>query len=209
MMYKKPDLHAPRNRNKVKDFLAYPAKDTHGFFARLKDQHPDLRKYTNREIAVLIEECNKLMAHEVATSWDGVILPEGLGCVVVGAVRISQDAARHNIDYNASKKTGQIVTHRNDHTDGYVAVIKYTNDIPRQKFINHKQWTFKPCRKLKREVAAEFKKGNFNRYRHFSKWYRASDVFRKRKTHKPTLSEVKAENERIKQLQAYDEFSFD
>ena len=152
------------------------------------------------------------MAHEVATSWEGVMLPEGLGYIVVGAIGVSQDTARYNIDFNASQQTGQFVTHNNLHADGYLAVIKYTNNIPKHRFINHKQWTFKPCRKLKREVAAEFKKGNFNRYRHFSKWYRVADIFRKPKLHKPSWEEIKAEKVEIelkRYLQEeYDEFCF-
>ena len=47
--YRKPDLNAPRFREKVFDMIAYPENATLCFFSRMKQKHPHLSKYTNTE----------------------------------------------------------------------------------------------------------------------------------------------------------------
>ena len=204
--YKKPDLNAPRNRTQAVDFLSYPAKDIFGFFAKMKQQHPQLAKYTNKQIAGWITAFNEVMAREVATGRYGVMLPERLGAVVVGFSRLPEKSARFNIDYAASGKKGVLVAHKNDHTAGYTASIKYTNNIPRCRFKNHLLWTFKPCRKLSRAVSAEFKSGNFNRHLSVSARFPIANIYKKFKFRKPSWRKVKAEREKEMRLEQYNEF---
>ena len=214
--YKKPDLHVPRNRPKPVDILAYPQKDPYGFFAKLKKRHPNLEIYTNREIAILIEECNKLMADEVATSWDGVMLPEGLGFVITGLSKLPERIACNNIDYATSNELGIKVPYQNHHSNGYVAKVMYTNNIPGHRFINHGLWTFKPCRNLQRAVSAEMKNGRSNWHKIFTKYFTVTSLFRKQKVPKPSWRTIKKEREykkmledRANMLAGHDEFKFD
>jgi hypothetical protein len=211
--FKAPDLHASRNRNGAPDCLSYPKQDIYGYFTRLKQQHPQMAKYSNSQIAGWIQDFGILMANEVATNRDGVMLPEGLGQVVVVACKVSEMTASNNIDYATSGKLGVVVHHQNDHSAGYVAKIKYYNDIPRQRFTNHQLWDFKPCRALKKAVVADFMKGNFNRHMSVSNRYRMADIFRKPKPFKPSWRQLKADKE-AQELQRYireeyDEFAFD
>lgn len=204
-----PDLHAPRHRVKTMDLLAYPEKDRYGFFTKLKKQHPELVKYTNREVAVLIEECNKLMAHDVATSWEGVMLPEGLGFVITGLCKLSEKTANNNIDYGDSNKQGIKIPYGNHHSNGYVAKVMYTNDIPWRRFTNHDLWAFKPCRNLQRAVAVEMIAGRSNQHKVFTRNFTVNSLFRKSKIQKPTWCTIKAEKARKQFIEQYDEFSFD
>ena len=203
--YKKPDLHAPRNRNIPPDYLAYPKEDRHGYFTRLKQQYPHMAKYSNSQIAGWIEDYNKQMAHEIVTNPKGLILPEGLGFIVVTARVIPKGIANNNIDFAASNKAGVVVTHNNYHSAQYVADIKYTNNIRRYKFTNHQYWTFKPIRALKRAVSSEFKRGQIFKYLLYTKWHRISDIFHKHKAPRPDWRAIKRENF----LKTYDEFAFD
>jgi hypothetical protein len=207
--FKGPDLQAKRKREMPPDFLSHPKKDLHGFFARLKQQHPQLVKYSNREIAGWINQYNEALADQVVKdSWNGVMLPEDLGHVIVSACKVPEETALRNIDFNASKHYGVVLHHGNIHSNGYVAKINYFNDIPWHRFKNHHLWTFKPCRKLQRAVAAEFKKGKKNWYRIFTKWSRISYLFHKRKPPKPSWRELKAEKERNKIMDGYNELDF-
>lgn len=178
--YKKPDLKAKRNREKVKDYLAYPDKDPFGFFARMKEQYPQLAIYSNREIAKWITMYNEAMVELAVTDgWDGIVLPQDLGFVIVTSCKVPEETAARNIDHATSAKVGMPVAYRNAHSSRYVGKIRYYNDIPRHRFLKHKLWTFKPCRKFKRAVSARFKEGRHNEYKQFSKSFRISDIFRK------------------------------
>ncbi len=208
--YKPPDLHAPRSRDKLLDFLAYPAKDPYGFFDRMKQQHPQLEKYSNKQIAGWILVYNKQMAQEVASSRYGVKLPEGLGAVVTGLSEPTEKTASYNIDYATSKRLGMEVTYRNSHTDGYVAKIYYTNNIPGCKFTGHHLWSFKPVRALSRAVSAIMKdEANWKRYIVFTKRFPVAALFNKHWMNKSTRKKVKEQEARAKMLAEYDEFSFD
>lgn len=208
--YKSPDLHAPRNRLHVKDFTAYPTKDIHGFFARLKEQYPQLQKYSNKEIAGWIKEYGKQMAHEVATNRYGVKLPEGLGVVITGLCKPTEHTANNNIDYATSKKLGVLVPFRNNHTNDYLVKINYTNNIPRCRFTNHHLWTFKPVRVLSRAVSAVMKgDAPSSKYMTFTKELPVSGLFDKTLIARAARKKVKEQEARVKAMAEYDEFAFE
>jgi len=176
--YKKPDLNAPRNRKPKNDFLSYPDKDTHGLFAKMKSEHPELAKYKNREIAKWIEMYNKALADQVVSDgWNGVKLPEDLGVVIVSACRVSDETKKRNIDFHTSNQYGKAIPYRNLHCDEKVARIIYYNDIPYHKFENGQLWTFEACRALQRAVSKDFKEGKQNHYKSFSKSRPISTLF--------------------------------
>lgn len=212
--YKEPNLNSPRERNMPKDYLSYPQKDPAGFFDKIKQQHPQLQKYTNKEIAGWIQEYNKQMATEVATSRKGLLLPEGLGAVVTGLCKPTSKTASYNIDYRTSGRIGIAVPYRNHHTNDYLAKISYTNNIPRCRFTNHQIWTFKPVRALSRAVSAMMKnEAAYNRYIVFTKEIPVSGLFNKTWNSKSIRRQVKKQEKeqeaRLKAMAEYDEFSFD
>lgn len=182
MQFIGPNLNAPRNRDMPVDFLNYPARDLTGFFSRMKAQHPQLSSYSNRDLAKCIELYNESLAHEVVNSgWEGVRLPEDLGFVIVSASKVPIETATKNIDFNTSRQLGVCVPYQNFHSSGFVAKINYFNNIPWHRFKNHHQWKFKPCRKLQRAVSEAFKIGRQNYFKHFSKTFPISALFRKPK----------------------------
>ena len=208
--YKKPDLHAPRNRDRVKDFLAYPEKDPYGFFARMKSQHPELAKYNNRAIGKFIEEYNSsLVTEAINNSWGGVALPENLGTIIVSACSVPAEIAKRNIDFNASNRLGIAVPYNNMHSDRYVAKINYVNNIRWHRFKNHELWKFKPCRNFQRSVAAAFKDGKHNWFKQFTKRFRLSDIFAAAPLLSLSVGELNAEKNKKLLLEAHDEFRFD
>jgi hypothetical protein len=214
MMERKPfvkaDLHGPRNRSQIKDFLAYPDKDPFYFFARMKQQHPQLSDYSNREIAQWIKLFNEHLAAQVITERKGVELPERLGIVMTGVCKLTDKTAGCNIDYRTSAQVGVTVPYRNNNTEGYVAKIYYTNNIPRCKFKNRNLWRFKPCRALSRAVSEVMKmEGGYKRYMAFTRKSPVSHLFRKPKISKPSRKQINEEETRKKMEAEYDEFSFD
>ena len=208
--YKKPDLHAPRNRKQVKDFLSRPDKDPFKFFARLKQQNPELKKYTNKEIGGWIMAFNKQMADEVANTRHGVILPQGLGKVQTGVCKPTEVTAANNIDYATSQKLGFQVHYSNSHTDGFLAKIRYFNNMPRCRFKKYHKWRFKPCRALKKAVSTVMKKDTgYKQYFPFSQRVSATGVFNKTKRQRPDWRKRKQEALEALSNSNYDEFCFD
>jgi hypothetical protein len=170
----------------------------------MKEQYPELDKYSNKEISKIIEHYNKRLAQEVINNRNGLKLPDGLGIVVAGACRISRKSAAENIDFKTSDELGQTVIHQNLHSDEYIAKIKYSNELDRHMFDNHHLWFFDACRPLTRTVAAEFKNGNHKNYIVFTTRQHISHLFRKQKIEKvSTWSQRKKE----KRLEEHDEFA--
>jgi hypothetical protein len=194
-----PNLHAPRHRVKAIDYLSYPNKDRYGFFASLKEQHPQLSAYSNREIANWIKECNRLLAQEVVSNRQGVKLPEGLGGVVTGLCKLTAKTANNNIDYTTSKRLGVIVPHRNLHTDGYTAKVFHVSKIS--------GCMFKPCRALSRAVSTAIKaEGSYSKYIVFTTKQHVTELFQKPKISKTSIKEIRSEKIKKRLLDSHDEF---
>ncbi len=110
-----PSLNAPRHRDIPTDFLSHSAKDPTGFFARMKEQHPELSKYTNRDLAKCIELYNRSLTDEVVSNgWQGLRLPEDLGFVIVGAGTYNEQLLQH------SKTVGRIALNTSQKGSGYL-----------------------------------------------------------------------------------------
>ena len=195
--FKQPDLHAPRHRTKAIDFLAYPNKDTHGFFVKLKKQHPQMEQYSNREIAGWIKVYSKQMALEVVNNRNGATLPGGLGGVVTAVSRPSEMTCSHNVDFKTSKELGFEVHYSNDTSEGMLAKIYYTNKVSRCKLKNYRV-TFEPCRNVKREVAAIMKtERGYNKYWFSSPQSPVTNLFQKVKPPKQTWRNKLKEKEEL------------
>ena len=214
--FKGPDLHAPRKRTKTKKIITYPQKDPDGFFAATKKQYPSLAEFTNQQLAGIMKVITNILADEVVTNRHGVKLPGGLGAVVTGTYKPTEKTADYNIDFKTSKELGIQVHYMNWHTYGYMAKIYYTASTYGCKLKSYRV-TFKPCRKLQREIAAVMKTdGGFKRYYPSSSTWPITYSFRKRDPLKRTWRQKKAEKEEKKRLEEYrkfledyDEFRFD
>lgn len=200
--FKTPDLHAPRKREKAINFLAYPKKDPYGFFAKMKEQYPDLRQYSNNEIANWIKQYLQELANEVLNNRRGVELPGNLGAIMVGLIKPTRPTMAYNIDFNASRNLGVQVHHSNLHADGFLAKIYYYNNIPRRRLKIHNLISFKPCRKLSRAVSAIMRtEGEYKRYYYFTNHFKIIDLYRRRKSPKQVNNTIL--------LEGYDPFAFD
>jgi len=201
------DPHAPRFRAEAVDLLATTKPK---FFSAMKKQHPELKKYSNSDIAKCIKLFNIRIGNEVVSNRNGVRLSEGLGIIVAGACRLPQDVidkkvANTNIDHNMSEKLGVLVTHQNLHSDMYIAKVKYSNEIDRHMFDNYDLWMFDGCRNLTRAVAAEFKQGNHNNYIMFNTYEHIAHLFRKPKIERESGNTQVLKKQR---LEEHDEFAF-
>lgn len=196
------DPRAPRFLRKKFDILNATNKE---FYTALKEQHPELSKYPDNEIARFIEFFNNVIAQEVVDNRNGVHLPNGLGIIVAGACKISLETSKTNTDYKTSAEVGQHVAHSNLHSDTYIAKVKYSNALDRHMFENNDLWMFDPCRALARAVSAQFKNGNHRNYITFTTRQHIAHLFRKQKIAKENPRAVYAKKQ---QLDNYDEFAF-
>ena len=204
--YRKPDLNAPRFREKVFDIIAYPENATLSFFSRMKEKHPYLAKYSNTEIAKYIKAFNETIANAVHTNRNGIALPENLGILMVTTCKVPPGTARNNIDFGASNRLGVAVPHMNMHSEGNVAKINYTTATIRKPFTNQPLWVFKPCRNFQRAVSQAFKNGDQNRYKMTSKQTTVAKLLRK-----PRIQKAKSNNALAYAalLAKHDEFAID
>lgn len=196
------DPHAPRFTAKKFDILNAENKE---FYASMKEQYPELRKYDNTEIARIVEFFNNIVAQEVVDNRNGVRLSDGLGIVVAGACRVSKETAEQNLDQYKSQQLGVPVAHNNLHSDCYVAKVKYSNDLDRHMFENHDLWMFDASRPLARAVSAQFKNGNHKNYIVFTTRQHISHLFRKQKIGKENPYSV---SKKKQCLENHDEFAF-
>lgn len=161
------------------------AENNTAFFNRMKKAHPELKKYSNREIVRYIKAINKRISKEIIDNRNGVRLPEGLGVIVAGCVKLNSVTTSKNIDYGTSKKVGKLVPYQNHNSNQYVAKIKYTNEMDRHMFENHEMWCFDAARPLCTALSDEFKKeGGYKKYILFTTKQHIAHLFRKTKIQK-------------------------
>lgn len=197
----KADPRAPRFIKEKYD----PLKETNtSFFKRLKKAHPELKKYSNREIGRYIKAVNLRVSKEVIENRNGVRLPEGLGIIVAGACKLNNDSLKKNIDYATSQKLGKIVYYQNQSSDQFIAKIKYSNEMDKHMFDNHEMWCFDACRPLCAALSKEFKKeSGYKKYIVFTSKQSIAHLFRKTKIQK--VNKVGQELTKIN-LAAHNEF---
>ena len=69
-----------------------------------------------------------------------------------------REAFNRNVDYDHYRKTGEIISHENSHSDGYLARFHWSKS--KAVVIGKKIYSFKPNRVWSRQVAQELKKVN-------------------------------------------------
>ena len=147
--FKKPDLNAPRYREKVLSILNTET------LTEFKDKYPIYKNINNDKLKSIIKLFNERIWKEVIENREGVELPDSLGYLFIGTCPASKSV---NTDYALSKKYGKVLQNKNWETDGKVAKIFYTNYTTKYRFRNRELWQFKAVRQFKRAVAESYPK---------------------------------------------------
>jgi hypothetical protein len=146
--FNSPDLNAPRFKKKRECTLKS------SFYKEVKAKHANCKKLKAEDIRTIVETFNKKVVDVVINERNGFELPQSLGYIFIGAVKITKQKV---IDYKNSLKHGVLVTHKNWETDGYVSKIVYTNYKAKYRFKNAPIWGFKASRQFARDTSKAFK----------------------------------------------------
>ena len=152
--FNKPDLKAPRYRNKTLGILN---KET---FKEFKDKRPLYSHIDDSKLKNIIKLYNRALWEGVIEHRDGVELPDSLGYIFIGTC---PPAKTVNIDYSKSNEYGKVLRNKNWETDGNIGKIFYTNWSTKYRFKNRELWSFTACRDFKRSVAKEYP-NNWTKY---------------------------------------------
>jgi hypothetical protein len=152
--FKKPDLNAPRYREKRLGLLNSET------FKEFKEKKPLYSKIDNDKLKLIIKTYNQKLCKTVIENRDGVELPDSLGYLFLGTC---PSAKTSNADYALSHKHGKVLQNKNWDTDGNLGKIFYTNWSTKYRFKNRELWRFVACRDFKRAVAKEYPK-NWTKY---------------------------------------------
>jgi hypothetical protein len=168
--FKKPNLNAPRYRNKVLSILnAETLKE-------FKDKYPAYKNIDNQKLKNVIKFFNEKIWQEVIENRDGVELPYSLGYLFIGTCPAAKSV---NTNYALSKKYGKVLQNKNWDTDGKVAKIFYTNYTTKYRFRNRELWQFTAVRQFKRAVAKTYPK-KWTKYIIMSNNKKVAHMYKKR-----------------------------
>ena len=150
-IFKKPDLKAPRFREKRLSLL------NKTLLKEFKDRYPKYGSIDNDKLKKIIKLYNKNLWHGVIEYRDGVELPDSLGYLFIGSCSPAK-YNKTNINYAKSSEYSKVLQNNNWDTDGHIAKIFYTNASAKYKFKNRELWKFEACREFKRSVSSEYPK---------------------------------------------------
>ena len=167
--FKKPNLNAPRYREKVLGLLNAE------LINEFKDKNPIYSNIDNDKLKNIIKLFNGRIWEEVIKNRDGVELPDSLGYIFIGTCPAAKTV---NTNYALSKKYGKVLQNKNWETDGNVAKIFYTNYSTKYRFKNRELWQFTAVRQFKRAVASEYPK-KWTRYIKMENKKRVADMYKK------------------------------
>jgi len=166
--FKKPDLNAPRFREKCIYVL------TIELFNKFKAKFPEYN-ITYKEFRTIVRTYNTQLTEGVIDNRDGVELPEGLGYIFIGSC--PQMSKRVNIDYKKSSQYGIITTHRNWESDNKVMKIFFTNNHVKYKLKNKQIWHFAANRDFKRKASKNYVE-DWNKYIYINNNKKISMLFK-------------------------------
>jgi len=167
--FKKPNLNAPRYREKFLDIL------NADLINEFKDKYPIYSNIDNDKLKSIIKTFNGKLWETAINSRDGVELPDSLGYIFIGSCPPSKS---FNISYTLSKEYGKVLQNKNWETDGNVAKIFYTNYSTKYRFRNRELWKFTAVRQFKRSVASTYPK-LWNKYIKMESRIRVADMYKK------------------------------
>mgnify|MGYP003135320172 FL=1 len=168
--FKKPNLNAPRYRDKVLGLL------NADLINEFKEKNPIYLNIDNNKLKNIIKLFNERIWKEVIENRDGVELPDSLGYIFIGTCPAAKSV---NTDYALSKKYGKVLQNKNWQTDGKVAKIFYTNYSTKYRFKNRELWQFTAVRQFKRSVAKTYPE-KWNKYIKMETKKRVADMYRKK-----------------------------
>ena len=168
--FKKPNLKAPRYRDKVLGLL------NADLINEFKEKNPIYLNIDNNKLKNIIKLFNERIWKEVIENRDGVELPDSLGYIFIGSCPAAKSV---NTDYALSKKYGKVLQNKNWQTDGKVAKIFYTNYSTKYRFKNRELWQFTAVRQFKRSVAKTYPE-KWNKYIKMETKKRVADMYRKK-----------------------------
>jgi hypothetical protein len=168
--FKKPNLNAPRYRDKVLGLL------NADLINEFKEKNPIYLNIDNNKLKNIIKLFNERIWKEVIENRDGVELPDSLGYIFIGSCPAAKSV---NTDYALSKKYGKVLQNKNWQTDGKVAKIFYTNYSTKYRFKNRELWQFTAVRQFKRSVAKTYPE-KWNKYIKMETKKRVADMYRKK-----------------------------
>jgi len=146
--FRKPDLTAPRLRK------SWSSIDLPKLIKSLKKKYPG--KYDTLDISFLkkvITTHHQNLQEDIIDNPDGIELPEMMGIIKIVSC---PSAKKENVNFQASKKSGKVVIHTNNHTNGMLGKIYYSNLDRRYYVKDRKLWRFKPVRQFSRLVSKEY-----------------------------------------------------
>ena len=165
--FKKPDLKAPRYREKRLGLLN---KET---IKEFKDKKPLYSNIDDSKLKKIIQLYNEKLWKGVIEYRDGVELPDSLGFLFIGTCPAGKVV---NTNYQVSAQYGKVIQNKNWETDGKMAKIFYTNYTTKYRFKNRGLWGFVACREFKRNVAKEYPK-NWTKYSVMKDKYRVAYLY--------------------------------
>tara|TARA_R100001510_G_C7614224_1_gene176885 strand:- start:60 stop:578 length:519 start_codon:yes stop_codon:yes gene_type:complete len=168
--FKKPNLNAPRYREKVLSILNAE------MLKEFKDKYPAYKNIDNEKLKNIIKFFNEKIWKEVIENRDGVELPYSLGYLFIGTCPAAKSV---NTNYALSKKYGKVLQNKNWETDGKVAKIFYTNYTTKYRFRNRELWQFTAVRQFKRAVAKTYPK-KWTKYIIMSNNRKVAHMYKKR-----------------------------
>ena len=98
--FKKPDLNAPRYREKVFGLL------NADLINEFKEKNPIYSKIDNSKFKKIIKLFNERVWNEVIENRDGIELPDSLGYLFIGTCPAAKSV---NTDYALSKQYGKVL----------------------------------------------------------------------------------------------------
>lgn len=166
--FKKPDLSAPRFREKTMTLL--DAKLHKAFIDKYpKYAHIDLRAFKE-----VITTYSGLLWQGAIDNRDGVELPESLGYILVAKCNRPK---KQNTDFASSAKFGKKVNHANWDSDNYLAKICYTNYSLKYRFSDRELWSFSPVKQFRSTVSGSFAE-RYNGYIHLNENLKLAQLYK-------------------------------
>ena len=165
--FKKPDLKAPRYREKRLGLL------NEHTIKEFKDKKPLYADIDNVKLKKIIKLYNNRLWEAVIENRDGVELPDSLGYLFIGTCPSSKSV---NTNYALSNQYGKVLQNKNWETDGNLGKIFYTNWSTKYRFKNRDLWRFVACRDFKRTVAKEYP-ANWTKYVVMKNKYRVAHLY--------------------------------
>ena len=144
---RKPDLNAPRFRNKASTLMVLDTLE------KFKEKYPKYQHITMATFKKIIMTFNGNLTEGIIENRNGVQLPDGLGYIFMGSC---PKAKKENINYKKSLEFGIRTNHKNWDSDNRLLKIFYTNRTSKYPFRNKQVWAFQAVRQFKRAASAAF-----------------------------------------------------